>query len=151
WIESKRYLADGTWASFFGAIGRQDLAGAARQAGTAPDLDAGLAWLLQRLPTEALRPPQLGLLADVEDLGTLEPGADHQFQVVLANQGMLLLSGTVLTSCDWLNFGERRGDSCEKMFQTRDTFPLVVRVVGSNLRAMTRPLEGRIIVQSNGG
>src|SRR5262249_43870389 len=132
-------------------IGRPDVATVARQAAAMNDLDAGLASLLTRLPTDALRPPKLGLLSTLEDLGTLEPGKDQQLQVVITNQGMLVLSGTVLTECDWLSFGERRGNACEKMFQTRDTFNLVVRVVGDKLRAMQKPLLGRIVIQSNGG
>src|SRR5262249_45836058 len=51
----------------------------------------------------------------------------------------------------WFYFGERQGGTSRKMFQTRDTFTLVVRINGSQLRAGQKPLEGQIALDTNGG
>jgi hypothetical protein len=117
------------------------------------DPDVGLCRLLEGLPAdpEALRPAELSLPCTTEDLGGLEAGKDHTFQLVIENQGMLLLSGIVVTDSDWFFFSDSQGNSSQKLFQTRDTYTLSVRVPGSNLRAGPKPLEGQIIVDTNGG
>jgi hypothetical protein len=68
-------------------MGRLDLASAARQAASEPDPDVGLTHLLEKFPasTEALRPPKLVVASAAEDLGTLEPGQDHKFDLRLSN------------------------------------------------------------------
>lgn len=151
WNDARDFLANGVWAAFFNRIGRADLAVAADQASREPDRDIGLASLLERLPTEALRQPMLHLLAAVEDLGTLEPGVDHKFEIVISNKGGLVLTGTAVTDCEWLFFGDRQGNVSRKLFQTRDNYTLVARVVGSMLRAGQKPLEGQIVIETNAG
>ncbi len=153
WSEARRYLVNGTWKSFFDAIGRADLATVAVLAASQPDPDVGLCHLLERLPAdaEALRPPRLALTSPVEDLGTLQPGKDYKVELVIENRGMLLLRGSVMMGCDWLAFGEGQGNASTKLFQTRDTYALSVRVLGSKLRAGKKPLEGQIVIDTNGG
>ena len=73
----------------------------------------------------------LALASTAEDLGTLEPGVDRKLELVIENQGMLMLRGSVMTDCDWLCFGDRQGDASAKLFQTRDTYTLSVRVAGA--------------------
>lgn len=152
WNDSKKLLAGGTLQWFFSTLGRGDLAAAAAQAATEADLDLGLARLLERLPADAdtLR-PKLGVPVKLEDLGTLTPGTDTHFDLVIANQGMLVLRGTIMCDCDWLSFGERQGGTGMKLFQTRDTYTLPIQVLGSRLRAGQKPIEAQIVIDSNGG
>jgi len=151
WTEARDFLVQGIWHTFFSRMGRHDLASAAAQAAKESDIDVGLSYLLERLPTDALRPPTLGLVSEVEDLGSLEPGKDQKFEIVISNQGMLILCGKVVTDCDWLYFGERQGTTSRKLFQTRDTFTLVVRVMGNKLRAGPKPFEAQVVIDTNGG
>jgi len=153
WNEARSYLVNRTWERFFSTIGRIDLATLAAQSAKETDPDVGLCYLLEGLPAdaEALRPPKLALTSTAEDLGALEPGKDHKLEVVIENQGMLMLRGSVMTDCDWLFFGDRQGNASAKLFQTRDTYSLSVRVVGNRLRAGKKPLEGQIVIDTNGG
>jgi len=153
WKEACANLGNGTWLAFFSTIGRADLASLAIQAAKETDPDIGLCRLLEGLPAdaEALRPPKLALTSPVEDLGELEPGKDHKFQLVIENQGLLLLCGSVTTNCDWLFFSDRQDNASAKLFQTRDSYTLSVRVGGDKLRAAKKPLEGQIVIDTNGG
>jgi hypothetical protein len=152
WEEAKGLLADGFWPTFLGGIGRLDLAAAAKQAALEPDRDLGLSQLIERFPAdpEALRRPNLTLGAAEESLGTLTPGHDKTFELTILNRGMLILRGTAISNCDWLVFGDRTGPS-QKMFQTRNICNLKVRALGHKLRAGLKPLQGEIVVDSNGG
>ena len=152
WNEARSLLSEGIWPAFFAAIGRLDLAAVAKQAVKEPDPDVGLSQLLEKFPADpdALRLPRLGVQSAEENLGPLAPGADHKFEVVIKNQGMLVLRGMIITACDWLVIGDRPGPS-EKMFQTRNIFSIPVRIQGSKLRAGRKPLEGEIVIDTNGG
>ncbi len=152
WAEARNLLADGIWAAFFKGIGRFDLATAANQAAVEPDLDQGLSQLLEKLPAdpECLRLPKLALESTEENLGQLMPGADLAFELEIRNQGMLLLHGSVASNCDWLVFGDQAGAS-QKIFQTRGVCTIPVRALGSKLRAGRKPLEGELVVETNGG
>jgi hypothetical protein len=152
WEEAKGLLAEGFWAGFFATIGRLDLSAAAKQAAVEPDRDLGLSLLLEKLPADpdALRPPKVVLESIDKDLGQLAPGADKTFEVMIINQGMLFLRGTVLSNCDWIVFGSRTGPA-QKMFQTRNIYTIQARVLGHKLRAGLKPLQGEIVVDTNGG
>src|SRR5262245_27329895 len=91
WDEARSLLSRGVWPTFFGGIGRMDLAAAAKQAAKEPDPDVGLSQLLEKFPADAdaLRPPKLALQSTEVDLGELNPGADHKFELIIINQGML--------------------------------------------------------------
>ncbi len=153
WNEARGYLLNGTWESFFSSLGRPDLAVLAMQSAKEPDPDLGLCRLLEGLPAdaEALRPAQLSLPSTEENLGTLVPGKDHKIQLVIENQGMLVLRGSVMTDCDWLVFSDSQGNATQKLFQTRDSYHLSVTVAGHKLRAGPKPLDGQIIIDTNGG
>ncbi len=152
WDEACALLAEGVWQAFFRNIGRLDLAAAAKDAAGDPERDFGLSQLLERLPAEpdCLRPPKLALESTEENLGQLAPLADRHFDLVIVNQGMLALRGVIVSNSDWLVLGDRTGPA-QKMFQTRSFQSLRVWVVGSKLCAGHMPLEGEIVVESNGG
>jgi hypothetical protein len=153
WGEARTYLVNGTWASFFDSIGRPDLSALAMRCARETDPDLGLCRLLEGLPADAdaLRPARLALPATIEDLGELQPGQEHKFDVVIENHGVLLLRGSVTTDCDWLFFRDRQDNTSAKLFQTRDSFTLPVRVAGHKLRAGKKPLQGHIHIDTNGG
>jgi hypothetical protein len=152
WEEARRLLAEGIWPLFFGGIWRHDLAAAATQLATEPDLDRALSGLLEILPAdpESVRPATLAVESLEENLGELTPGTDRTFEVVILNRGMLQLRGMVTSTCDWLVFGDRAGPS-QKMFETRSVCTVQVRVLSNKLRAGFKPLQGEIVVDSNGG
>jgi hypothetical protein len=64
---------------------------------------------------------------------------------------MRLLYGSVsCDGCDWLALGDAPG-APEKLFQFGAEAVMPVRVKGQRLRASNKPLEGRLLVESNGG
>jgi hypothetical protein len=153
WNEARNNLRSGAWESWFGSIGRPDLAALARQSAGEADPDVGLCRLLEGLPAdaEALRPAKLAVISTTENLGELVPGRDFGFKCVIENQGVLLLRGWATTDCDWLVFTDGKANTSRKLFQTRDTHTLWVRVVAKKIRAGARPLEGQIVLDTNGG
>jgi hypothetical protein len=150
WPAAVDLLKQGFFASFFGAMGRPDLAKAAQQAATYPDADRGLDQLLAKLPTNVLDPPRLKVEPTVISLGILPMGADRILDLNLRNQGMRLVSGSIISDCKWLSFGDGQG-ATQKLFQLRDEATIRVHVKGQFLRAGNQPLEGRLLVDSNGG
>lgn len=152
WDEARSLLAEGYWPTFFGGIGRLDLAVAAKQAAGQSDRDLGLSQLLEKFPADAdaLRPAKVALDSPEKDLGQLVPGKNHNFELTIINQGMLFLTGSISLNSDWLVFGDQSGLR-QKLFQTRNFCTIRVRVLGSKLRAGLKPLEGEIVIETNGG
>ena len=152
WEEAKGLLGDGFWPTFFGGIGRLDLAAIAKRAATEPDRDFGLSMLIEKFPADpdALRMPKATLDSTELNLGVLSPGADRTFEITIFNQGMLVLRGMAVSNSDWLVFGDRQGPK-QKMFQTRNLCTMKVRALGHKLRAGLKPLQGEIVVDTNGG
>jgi hypothetical protein len=152
WEEAKALLTDGIWPTFFAGMGRLDLAAVAKQVAQEPDLDRGLSRLLEKLPAdlEFLRPPKVSVETAEPNLGQLAPGTDKKFELVIANQGMLLLHGTVTSGSDWLVFDSRTGPS-QKIFQTRNFCTIPVWALGAKLRAGMAALKGEIVLDTNGG
>jgi hypothetical protein len=151
WDEAKSLLRQGYLERFLGGLGRADLARAARDLARAADPDHALDDLLDKLPTDALLPPHLHVGTPEINLGTLAVGADRRFELHLENRGMRLLRGSV--SCDeapWLSVGEGAG-ARQKLFEFTGSGVIPVQVVGQRLRAGNKPLEGRLVVESNGG
>src|SRR5262249_48270132 len=62
---------------------------------------------------------------------------------------MRLLYGSVVADCKWLTLGEAAGG--QKLFQFGSDTVIPVHVRGQHLRAGNKPIEGRLVVESNGG
>ncbi len=151
WKEALDLLRQGYLESFFGALGRADLALTAKQAVHSADADRGLDHLLSKLPCSNREPPKLFAQPLEVNLGQIARLGGRRFELHLENQGMGLLQGTV--ACDetaWLMLGEGTG-SPRKVFQTLNEFTLPVQVQGKALRAGNKTLEGRLTIESNGG
>src|SRR5262249_8970829 len=110
----------------------------------------GLDQLLDKLPSQVLQKPRLVAEPSEINLGQLQVGVDRQFDLHLANQGMRLLYGSVVSDCKWLTLGEppRNG---QKLFQVGGAGALHAEVRGGHLRAGNKPLEGHLVIESNGG
>jgi hypothetical protein len=151
WPEAIHLLREGYLESFFGGLGRSDLALTARTAAQSPSPDGGLDQLLDRFPSRALEPPQLRVTPDGVNLGQLRIGQDHHLDLLLVNQGMRLLRGSI--SCEdsfWLFLGTAPGQQ-RKLFEVRAELSVPVWVRGNLLRAASRPLESLLVIESNGG
>lgn len=151
WAEAAALLEQGHLETFLAGLGRRDLAEAAREAARFPDRDRGLDELLAKFPSRVISGPKLDLAPREVSLGLLSIGADRRFELRLRNQGMRLLYGSIqCDDCIWLAVGEGRGVP-RKLFQFDEELAIVVQVLGQQLHASSRPLEGRLLVESNGG
>jgi hypothetical protein len=150
WSEAVNLLKQGYLASFFGGMGRVDLAAAAKEAGEFPDLDRGLDGLLAKLPSQALQPPKLKAEPSEINIGQIRVGTDRSAEIHLFNQGMRLLYGSVSTDAKWLTVGEGQGQP-QKMFQFGADAVIPIQVRGQHLQAKNKPIEGHLVVESNGG
>jgi hypothetical protein len=151
WQAAREMLDQGYLERFLGGLGRADLAMAAREAARFPDRDRGLDEFLAKLPSKALHPPSLSVEPMQINLGVLKLGQDRRFALRLRNGGMRLLYGTVTcVDCIWLTVGDAPG-APRKLFQFADDLTIPVHVVGRRLRASNKPLEGKLLVESNGG
>jgi hypothetical protein len=144
-------LQEGYLESFLGGLGRIDLARAARDAARLPDRERGLDQFLSKLPSGVLQPPRLRVEPREISLGLVPVGEDRRFEVTLDNQGMRLLYGSVTcVDCVWLALGDAAGVQ-QKVFQFSGEMSLPVHVRGQYLRAGNKPLEGRLVFETNGG
>jgi hypothetical protein len=150
WAEAVDLLRQGYLASFLGGLGRVDLAVAAQEAARFPDADRGLDQLLAKLPSQVLEPPRLKAEPADVSLGVVPMGADRHFELHLTNLGGRLLYGAVVSDSKWLTLGEAPGNS-QKLVQFRDEAGVPVQVRGQHLRAGNKPLEGQLLLDSNGG
>ena len=150
WSAAIELLKEGFLGSFFGGLGRVDLARAAAEAAKFPDLDRGLDQLLAKLPTHSLQPPRLQAEPSDVNLGQVKINENRASELHLTNLGMRILYGTVTSDCKWLTLGDGAGHD-EKMFQFAVETIIPVQVRGQHLRAGTRPLEGKLTIDSNGG
>jgi hypothetical protein len=150
WKAGVELLKQGFLASFLGGLGRADLAMAAQEAARFPDQDRGLDQLLAKLPTHVLEDPKLNAEPTEINLGRVNMGTDRQIELHLSNLGMRLLYGSVVSDCKWLTLGEGPG-SPQKLFQFGIETAIPVHIRGQHLRAGTKPLEGTLVVESNGG
>jgi hypothetical protein len=153
WPAARDLLHKGYLESFFGGLGRIDLVMAAKEAGNFPDQDRGLDQLLAKLPSDVLAPPKLSVETKEINLGVLHIGDQREFDLQLENQGMRLLHGSV--SCAdakdvWLTLGDAPGTT-EKHFQFGQDQSIKVKVCGDRLRAGKKPLEAKLLIDSNGG
>jgi hypothetical protein len=150
WQSAISLLKQGFLGSFFGGMGRVDLAKAAQEAAKFPDIDRGLDQLLAKLPTQALQGPKLQAEPSEINIGQIKVNEDRSTELHLTNLGMRLLYGTVTSDCKWLTLGDAPGHP-EKMFQFGSESIVPVQVRGQRLRAGNKPLEGHLVIDSNGG
>jgi hypothetical protein len=151
WTAAMELLQQGFLERFLATVGRSDLASAAREAARFPDRNRALDQLLAKLPTEALEAPKLQVSPSSDiNLGMLEAGTNRTFPVQIENAGMRLLFGSIVSDCKWLTFGEGAGNT-QRLFQCTDTVTLNVHIHGQHLRAGAKQLEGRLVIDSNGG
>lgn len=150
WDESRKLLGEGRWTTFLQELNRPDLAAVSRQAQGSSDPDRGLDELLAALPSEVMRAPAAHIDPASVDLGRLRPGGDARLELAISNQGMRLLWGTVRTDTEWLLLGEGQGQA-QLLFQTPHETRVSIRIDGKKLRASLKPLEGKVLVDTNGG
>jgi hypothetical protein len=150
WSAAADLLKQGFLASFLGGIGRADLALAAQEAARFPDRDRGLDQLLEKLPSQVLDKPKLRAEPTDVNLGVLQLGSNRQLDLHLANHGTRLLYGSVVSDCKWLTLGEPPGNP-QRLFQFQGEAVVPVQIRGQHLRAGNKPLEGHLIIESNGG
>lgn len=151
WPEAQELLREGYFAVFLGGIGRADLARAARKAKDSPDPDRALDDFLGQLPSTARDPASLHVQPREIHLGQLTRKDNRRFVLRLENQGMCLLHGSVASDdTPWLVLGDPPGVP-QKLFECRHDVSIPVQVVADRLRAGHKPLEGRLLIESNGG
>jgi hypothetical protein len=151
WAETLDLLQQGYLETFLGGLGRVDLALAAKEAARFPDRNRGLDQFLAKLPSEVVEVPKLEVDPREVNLGLLAVGEDRQLPLHMANQGMRLLYGSVTCdNCVWLAVGEAPG-APQKMFQFGGEQTIPIHVRGKHLRASNKLLEGRLLIESNGG
>lgn len=148
WNVALDLLHKGFLQSFFGGLGRLDLAAAAQEAAAFPDSERGLDQFLGRLPTSDISLPKLDVQPKLINLGTLKVGVDSHLELNLENQGTRLVFGSISSSCKWLAPTET-GES--KLFQFRAGAALTIQIKGQHLRGAVKPLEGTLLIESNAG
>lgn len=150
WQAGADMLRRGFFSSFFDAVGRPDLGHAARQSAKLRDRDRGLDQLLGQLPCTA-RPAASLVVQPLElNLGQLTDAAAPQFSLHLFNQGGGMIYGSVVAEADWLALGDAPG-APRKMFQFHVECEVAAHVVRKNLRAGPKPIDGRLVVETNAG
>src|SRR5271165_3263319 len=82
--------------------------------------------------------------------GQRGPGSRPTFELRLDNSGMRLLYGSITAADSWLTLGDAPGVP-QKHFQFTHEQVLRVRVHRERMRAGSKPLEGRLHIQSSGG
>jgi hypothetical protein len=148
--EAMEVLRHGFLESFFGSVGRMDLAMVAKASAKLPDLVRGLDDVLGKMPGSTLTPAQLQVEPSEKNLGVVQVGENRQLELTLKNKGDRLVYGKAsVPDCPWLAVGE--GGSAEKVFQFFDDATLQVRVRGDRLGAFSKPQKGEIVLESSGG
>jgi len=153
WNPARDLLKQGYLESFFGGMGRMDLVMAAKEAGRFPDPDRGLDQLLSKLPSNVLASPKLKLETTEINLGQMQIGQNRNFEIHLENQGMRLLYGTITcadANSNWLTLSDHPGTT-SKNFEFRQDQVVKIKVCGDRLRANNKPLEAKLVIDSNGG
>ncbi len=150
WAAARDLLAQGFLEQFLGGLGRVDLANAAKEAAQFPDRDRGLDQLLAKLPSDVLAEPTLRIEPLEVNLGVVQRDTSRRFELHLENQGMRLLYGSVDAGESWLALGDPPSGS-EKHFQFTHEQIIPVHVRTDKLRANTKPVEGKLLIESNAG
>ena len=132
--EAIEALRGGFLGSFFGSLGRVDLAMAAKSLAAMPDNDRALDELLGKLPGSPLKPAELAVEPRDKNFGVVQVGEDRQFTLKLTNKGDRLLHGKAsVGDCSWIVLGD--AGTPDKLFQTFDEVSIPVRIPGKRLHA----------------
>jgi len=151
WAGAVEALQRGQLEQFLAGQGRADLASAARAAARYPDKDRGLDQFLAKLPSQVVPPPKLVVEPQDLHLGQLRIGTSRSLTLKMRNQGMRLIYGSITVhNAPWLSVGSGAGTQ-QKLFQFGSDLALTVTIQGKRLRASNKPLEGKLIVDSNAG
>lgn len=150
WQQAVDLLQKGHLERFLANIGRLDLAQHAADALRYPDPDRALDQLLARFPSQILAVPKLRLDQMEIRVGPLQVGQDFKVEIDIYNEGLRLLYGSIVSDCKWLNPGDQVG-SAQKLIQCQKKTMVTVHVRGQYLRAGLKPMEGNLIIESNGG
>lgn len=151
WEDLLVALRDGSLEKMFRRIQRDDLAQRAAWAAKHVDPEQALDELLERLPGVRREGARLVVEPVTVDLGSISRTTPRSITLKLTNRGQALLQGTVrVEGAAWLSVGDAAGVQ-QKIFRCPRELSLTVRVVGKALRASTRPLEAKLIVETNGG
>jgi hypothetical protein len=150
WATAADVLQRGFLEGFLGQIGRADLAAAAREGARFPDANLGLDYFLAKIPNRVLPQPKLSVEPANVQLGALSVGKDCVFHLRLKNLGKRLLHGWIASQCGWLTIGDGAGVQA-KLFQFGNEQSIAIHIKGKLLRASSKPLEGKLVVESNGG
>ncbi|MSR31758.1 MAG: hypothetical protein EXR99_09660 [Gemmataceae bacterium] len=151
WSVAVELNRKGEFVNFFSSIGRLDLAMAARSAKEFPAADQGLDKLLDRMPVSNLGEAQLVTDTETLNLGLLRVGQKFKSSVKLRNKGRRLLFGTVtLEGLPWLSLSQDKARPRSR-FQLIAEAPLPLYTLGDQLRSSDKPLEGKLILETNGG
>lgn len=150
WPQSVELMQKGHLERFLANIGRLDLAQHAADALRYPDPDRALDQLIARFPSQILAVPKLRVEQQEIRVGPLQVGQDHKIEIDLFNEGLRLLYGSIVSDCRWLNPGDQPG-SAQKLIQCQKKATVTVHVRGQFLRAGLKPMEGNLIIESNGG
>jgi hypothetical protein len=151
WAAARELLREGFLGSFFVGLGRPDLARAADEARRFPDPDRGFNQLLAKLPTDVLVESSVRAQPQSVNLGTIPVGENRRFDLHLENTGMRLAYGTItVENCPWLMLGDAPG-AVQKLFQFFHETTVPVHVIGKQLPASRKLLEGKLTVESSSG
>lgn len=150
WDAAKEMLQQGVFTNFLGNIGRVDLAMQAKNIAQSADLDRALDQFLGRLPSDGLDPAQLHVNPRSYHFGTVELGSAKTIWIKTQNHGGRLLFGSVLSKSPWLTIGDGPGQP-QKIFQCANETSIPINLRPDQLRANDKPLEGEILIESNGG
>src|SRR5262245_3525390 len=151
WEEAQELLKDGTFAGFLGGLGRADLARLARQAMTSANPNRALDEFLAGMPSTVRQPAALHVEPQEINLGDVKSPETRSLTLRIENKGRSLLYGTVASEeTPWLVIGEMPGVP-QKLFECRREMAIPVQVIGERMRASSKGLEGKLVIESNGG
>jgi hypothetical protein len=151
WEDARAMLADGTFAGFFSALGRADLAKTARDLQTIPDRDIALTNFLAALPVVDVQGPKLNLQPRRLSIGPLRVGEQKMIPIRILNDGRGLLFGkiSVADGAGWMRVPDGPTPSISPIKTSREQV-VHLRVVTDSC-SVGQNYIGKLTVVSNGG
>jgi hypothetical protein len=149
-LAAMKLIQSGDLPHFLSAIGRSDLAQAARDIFKAPNKAIGFDAFLAALPSTVLQAPLLVVEPREVNLGDLQVGQDRAITLRLVNRGMRLVHGNMYCEdAPWLSIGD--GGVKEKLIQFSAEQVVQLVVGGDRLSAALKPVDGKVQFRSSGG